>query len=485
MNRSNSFRASSSVGKRNEGSAVSILPVLPISTPNLDTIEPSLGTSALHRDAIQQRSQSAQDYRREACHSEAMSFASPTSSQHDKLTGWNSNDVALPTELSTQIETSASLEFLDHETEDISHVSYLFDKDPPLGNDVLEGSDGLSEKDRLLARTGTVLGSEITDAKCKDGEGSSILTVNDKYGRRQSPPDEVSYTLREPLKEAELKKDNSGNDRGRRMERTKRANSQKSRHELRVVYDNRADHKIHPVLFAKAKRLGRSSKKLTPLEHQIHFVSVHSLPSLESYSYQDDTCSDPFEELINRKLEKLKAERGAHKKKLCSEIDVVPLHHRSESDMLARDSPSSSVKGLDKEAINSARFASENDLIDFDGVDSETDFESMELIADEASLRDREQKRLEVSARFKWAINEQIIVENMKVHLPDDFDKERSSAAEALLRFESERSLLRADLLAEQLLSGDTGSGSGASANEPYYLKTAVISYYLSTSHIF
>lgn len=458
-----------------EGSG-SVHQSFPVSTPNLDAFD---GTD--HDDhqtlTMQQRSQSAQGYRQELHQplSEGISLASP-SSHHERLTGWTNSDAELIAGPST------SVDFPDQETEDISHVSYLIERD----RSAAVIADAHVTVAEIYDQRCLLPDQDITDCiDCAQQafEVSGLVSGDQRVAEvavsDKSVSEDISYVLRAAHGEdvsVNSSKDGSKRkeSRSRSLTKKKRPTMQSQRRVFGNAYDYRSDQRAHPTLFAKATRLGgrqKSNNFPSPFALQFHFVSMHSLPSFESYSYHDDTLSDPLEELINRKLEKIKQSRSR------SESNAkIPSHHKSE-DLLMRSSPDRDEECRDRQRPSTSHQMSvSTELIDFD-VDSEADFASMELIPSVSAL-DAELASSHNEVNNKRAINDRIILDNMKVHMPDDFDKELDEAVAALTRYESERDLHNE---LARLLHDKAGSASC----EAFVLETLVISHYLASSGVF
>lgn len=192
------------------------------------------------------------------------------------------------------------------------------------------------------------------------------------------------------------------------------------------------------ALFSRADRYYERSnqqrkfsqhQQFTPISQQLLFVSVRSLPSLDSYSYKDDTVDiDPIEDLISNQI---KLKRNQFKRKESNQKDgdqlLDPKSERNDDIPCSKSSTNVNYYNSPPQIIS----ASANVIADIESV---SDYDSMELIAiSQSQLRLNSQsiqhslierkREAEEWLRGKLdSIKDEIIKYNLTIHEPDDVD---------------------------------------------------------------
>lgn len=185
---------------------------------------------------------------------------------------------------------------------------------------------------------------------------------------------------------------------------------------------------FHRRLFARADYFGRpktpatGGSSLEPSnqisQQMMAFVSVRSLPSLDSYSYRDDTLADPLEEMIQT----LKKKFGGDKNRKRSDDDssdptLAPADHQTEG-TTNDDSPLRSQKG--REVMFDLTASA--DLMDQLDLDYESEYDSMEFLTSAAGVKKSQEIIKNLRMERNAIIAEQIISSNLKEHFPDNLD---------------------------------------------------------------
>lgn len=225
----------------------------------------------------------------------------------------------------------------------------------------------------------------------------------------------------------------------------KRSKSQKGKN--RECINENAKHRSKSQftrsLFSRADRFyervnQRKLSQFTPIGQQLLFVSVRSLPSLDSYSYKDDTLDiDPIEDLISNQIRKSKRV----KKNKCNQRKSLSNDDGNEDDVTNPKSegnvsiPSKHGKNNDDDDEEIFKLTASADVIaNIEYLECETDYDSLELIAisqsqsrlQSQSFQDRliERKREAKGwLRGKFdSIKDEIIEYNLSIHSPDDVD---------------------------------------------------------------
>lgn len=209
----------------------------------------------------------------------------------------------------------------------------------------------------------------------------------------------------------------------------------------RALY-SRADRfyeRVHP----------RRDNILTPISQQILYVNVRSLPSLDAYSYRDDSVDkiDPIESLIsnqirskevNRRQRKLSSKKHSNETDLDDEImnpkseGSLNRHRNSEQNdgnLLNLDDSSFNLNASVELSVDKRDAPADEEEDEDDDYDEEYIALSrgrLNMISKQNSIKNRIQNR-KIEAK-KWlkskldAIKDEIIDCNLHVHAPDDVD---------------------------------------------------------------
>ena len=191
-----------------------------------------------------------------------------------------------------------SPDFLEYDPDDLSTDSYLIDKESKESKEsktIPDSSLSLIESkiDDILKKAIDEYrfirwGLKENDKKIIKKENGNKGTV--ESGKNNKETDEIEYTLHKHSVKRCLEKPKHGKD------IKKRRAVSASRVSCRMNHRKHDYHESSPTLYSQTempKKLDKQSKH--------YFVSVHNLPSLESYSYRDDTDSENYDVLENVK----------------------------------------------------------------------------------------------------------------------------------------------------------------------------------------
>ncbi|RWS16703.1 FERM: RhoGEF and pleckstrin domain-containing protein 1-like isoform X2 [Dinothrombium tinctorium] len=389
--RSNSARTS---GRRNsDGLDTSKIPepILPVSAPNLDHIKPS--TSMVFDS---QRSQSALGCRTEA---QEQRFLSTGSSSELKESLSGSNDLSLDAQ-----ETICN-NLVSHEADNTSRDTYP-EKCDESCDSTINTCDNLdaSLKSSHATESNTMSFSRSNDTKTpidknETEEQNLKKSQPKKLSNSEKKEDEkISYVAHRQQKSRSRKKTaNRGSD----IEQKRRAlSAPRCRHDL-IRFDPKAN-KISPSLFAHTKQLGNSKKSKNYCE--LHYVLVHSLPSLESFSSQDDTFVDPIEEIISKKVENL----------LSNKSKSLSMQTTSADELNHSVNTLSSSSNIKEKTVSLPNDDQSDNILE-----NESDFGSFEF-------------SLDCDAKERQSLRQNIIEFYLKAHHPDDFDVEQLDSLKSI-----------------------------------------------------
>lgn len=294
IKRSNSLRTSTSNNQRiggMMGSTVTIQPLLPVSTPQLST--GLVSNSQSNEELGDERPKSAQEtscrVHKERGFPETPPSPSIKDHHHDRPSGLDSSRFA-------SHEGLVSPDLIDNEADDISNDSYLIDKDNKSLTTKLIPNNVKSIETRVES---DILVKSLIDSIEKVEE---TLTQNDKRDSltnnkselnkninlsdsSKSVTEEIEYTLHR-RKVKNISKDKKSDKRRRAV----------SAPRMRCKIIHKEFDSCH-TLFARANRFNDSIQRKN--SDPLHFVSLHSLPSLESYSSRDDTLQDSSQAFLD------------------------------------------------------------------------------------------------------------------------------------------------------------------------------------------
>ena len=276
MFRSNSLRTSNA-NSRSEGMAstsISIAPILPISSPQLCS-EVAMSGNEQHIMGTE-RPQSAQE-----CSDRQRNFPQtpPSPSINDRIDGRPSGGVS---SLFDSREGFVSPDLIDIEADDISNDSYLIDKDTKsLTNRFLQNNSNYYLDNSLKdIENFKELNQNMGQIQTQSVDSLLGLDTNTHlFESSKSVSEDIEYVLHK----RKVKK-NSNKKKNEKRRRAVSAPRVRSKSELNSCQR----------LFARTDRFSDCNIK----PKNLHFVSLNSLPSFESYSSRDDTIQDSVQNLI-------------------------------------------------------------------------------------------------------------------------------------------------------------------------------------------
>lgn len=342
-----------------------------------------------------------------------------------------------------------SPDFLDYDPDDISTDSYLIDKDsktiPDSSLSLIESKiDDILKKaidEYRFIRQG-LKGNDNLIIKKENGD-KTIKTV--ESGKNDKGSDEIEYILHKHSVKRCLEKPKN------RKDIKKRRAVSASRVSCRMNHRKHDYHESSPTLYSQTqmpKKLDKQNKR--------YFVSVHNLPSLESYSYRDDTDSENYDVLENVKsyfIDKVQNEAYHNKlngiikenqsRSLYNEIRILILNkyltetseyidkfcfefNKSRSDV-QRQLSYKNIKSQDSfSKSDSTLNPFINDILKMYLVEHlPDDFDKVEQMNKDNGISgdDYDLSRVNLAESPLFALQKMIIKKYLTLSLPDDFDK--------------------------------------------------------------
>jgi hypothetical protein len=267
------------------GSTVTIQPLLPVSTPQLST--GLVSNSQSNEEMDDERPKSAQEtssrVHKECGFPETPPSPSIKDHHHDRPSGLDSSRFA-------SHEGFVSPDLIDIEADDISNDSYLIDKDnKSLTNKLIPNNvksiETSVESDSKLVKSLIDSIDKVEETLTQNDKKSELNKNINLSDSSKSVTEEIEYILhRRKLKN--ISKDKKSDKRRRAV----------SAPRMRCKISHKEFDSCH-TLFARANRFSDSIQRKN--SDPLHFVSLHSLPSLESYSSRDDTLQDSSQAFLD------------------------------------------------------------------------------------------------------------------------------------------------------------------------------------------
>jgi hypothetical protein len=382
------------------GSTVTIQPLLPVSTPQLST--GLVSNSQSNEEMDDERPKSAQEtssrIHKECGFPETPPSPSIKDHHHDRPSGLDSRFASH--------EGLVSPDLIDIEADDISNDSYLIDKDnKSLTSKLIPNNvkpiETTVESDSILVKSLIDSIEKVEETLTQNHKRDSLTNKKSELNKNtnlsdssKSVTEEIEYVLHR--RKVNISKDKKSDKRRRAV----------SAPRMRCKISHKEFDSCH-TLFARANRFNDSIQRKN--SDPMHFVSLHSLPGLESYSSRDDTLQDSSQAFLDN-------------------IASYPFAKSS------KESVGSSkfldyylTNGTNNEQITSKQesnylFTYSNQFTSNKEYDIESDGFSLASETIENSQSDIETKLNDSISSKRNVLSNEIIELYLNEHLPDDFD---------------------------------------------------------------